>query len=62
MSEQPKPPLLPIRRFAEQHGVSVRTVHRWAESEIIQKPERINGRNSLPANTEPRRDGDGEAA
>jgi DNA-binding transcriptional MerR regulator len=44
--------------FAEQHGVSVRTVHRWAETGVIDPPERIRGRNYLPADTEPRRDGE----
>jgi hypothetical protein len=45
---------LPIRRWAERHGVSVRTVHRWAESGIVPEPERIRGRNYMPANVEPR--------
>ena len=49
---------MPIRRYAEQKGVSVRTIHRWAEAGIIQEPERINGRNYLPADVEPRRDGE----
>ena len=54
--------LLPIRRFADKHGISVRTALRWAESGIIREPLRINGRNYVPADTEPRRDGEEEAA
>jgi hypothetical protein len=46
----------PIRKFAERWGVSVRTVKRWAESGVVDPPERINGRNYLPEDAEPRRD------
>jgi hypothetical protein len=48
--------LKPIRQKASQWGVSVRTVHRWAEAGIIDPPERINGRNYLRGNVEPRFD------
>ena len=54
--------LLPIRKFAEKHGISVRTARRWADRKIIREPLRINGRNYLPADTEPRRDGEEAAA
>jgi DNA-binding transcriptional MerR regulator len=59
MSDQDKEEssLKPIRQKANQWGVSVRTVHRWAESGIIDPLERINGRNYLPGDAEPRRDG-----
>ena len=49
--------VVPIRRYAERHGVSVRTVHRWAEAGVVPEPERIRGRNYMPADAEPRRDG-----
>jgi DNA-binding transcriptional MerR regulator len=56
MSDQPKKPRQPIRKFAEKWGVSVRTVKRWGESGIIDPPEVINGRNYVPEDAEPRRD------
>jgi hypothetical protein len=57
-----KPTLVPTKRIAEKHKVSDRTIKRWVESEIIRERfVRINGRNYLPANAEPRRDG-GDAA
>jgi DNA-binding transcriptional MerR regulator len=51
----------PIRKFAEQWGVSVRTVKRWGKSGVIDPPERINGRDYLPDDAEPRRDSAREA-
>jgi DNA-binding transcriptional MerR regulator len=55
------PALRPIRQIADRLGVSVRTIHRWADSGIIDPLERINGRNYLPGDAEPRRDGSPEA-
>jgi DNA-binding transcriptional MerR regulator len=52
----PKKGRQPIRKFAERWGMSVRTVKRWAESGVVDPPERINGRNYLADDAEPRRD------
>jgi predicted site-specific integrase-resolvase len=48
--------LQPVRKFADRHGVSVRTVDRWAEAGIIPRPQIIRGRKYLPEGTEPLRD------
>jgi len=44
------------RKKAERHGVSTRTLDRWAAVGIIDPPEKINGRKYADADAEPRRD------
>ena len=44
------------RRKAERHGVSTRTLDRWAATGIIDPPEKINGRKYGVAGEEPRGD------
>jgi hypothetical protein len=42
------------RKKAERHGVSTRTLDRWAAADIIAKPTIINGRKYGDADEEPR--------
>jgi predicted site-specific integrase-resolvase len=56
MSEKPLPQLEPHRRKAERLGVSTRTLDRWVDAGIVDKPTYINGRKYHRPNTEPRRD------
>jgi predicted site-specific integrase-resolvase len=44
------------RKKAERHGVSTKTLDRWATKGIISPPEYINGRKYGNANEEPRTD------
>jgi hypothetical protein len=44
------------RKKAERHGVSTRTLDRWAAAGIIDPPEYINGRKYADADAEPRVD------
>ena len=44
------------RKKAERHGVSTRTLDRWAEKGIIAPPDYIRGRKYGDASEEPRRD------
>jgi predicted site-specific integrase-resolvase len=44
------------RRKAERYGVSTRTLDRWAERGIIEKPTIVRGRKYGRANEEPRPD------
>jgi hypothetical protein len=46
----------PWRQKAERHGVSTRTLDRWAATGIIDPPEKINGRKYGDADEEPRGD------
>ena len=46
------------RAFAERHGVSPRTIDRWATAGLLPKPTRINKRKYWNPNTQPRRDVD----
>jgi len=46
----------PWRQKAERHGVSTRTLDRWAAAGIIDPPEKINGRKYGDADEEPRTD------
>lgn len=48
----------PWRKHAERHGVSTRTLDRWAAKGIIDPPEYIRGRKYGDAEAEPRRDSD----
>jgi hypothetical protein len=44
------------RKKAERHGVSTRTLDRWAVKGIIDPPVYINGRKYGDADAEPRSD------
>jgi hypothetical protein len=44
------------RVHAQRHGVSTRTLDRWAAQGIIDPPEYINGRKYGDADADPRRD------
>jgi DNA-binding transcriptional MerR regulator len=44
------------RKKAERHGVSTKTLDRWAAKGIINPPEKINGRKYGNADEEPRTD------
>jgi hypothetical protein len=46
----------PWRRLAERHGVTPRTLDRWAAVGIVEPPEYINGRKYGDPTAEPRRD------
>jgi hypothetical protein len=46
------------RGLAEQHGVSTRTLDRWAVAGIIDPPEYINGRKYGDPDQQPRLDAD----
>jgi hypothetical protein len=46
----------PWPKKAKRHGVSTRTLDRWAAAGIISKPEKINGRKYGLAEEEPRGD------
>jgi DNA-binding transcriptional MerR regulator len=48
--------LEPARKFAERHGVSVKTLDRWVKSGILSPPDKINGRNYHNPDNKPRRD------
>ena len=62
MSDQPKKPSKPIRKYAEKWGVSVKTVKRWGKAGIIDPPELINGRYYISEDNEPRRDREKQSA
>jgi predicted site-specific integrase-resolvase len=44
------------RQKAERHGVSTRTLDRWAKRGIISAPVRVNGRKYGFADEQPRTD------
>jgi len=44
------------RKKAERHGVSTRTLDRWAAKGIISPPDYVNGRKYGNADEEPRPD------
>jgi hypothetical protein len=46
----------PWSKLAQQHGVSTRTLDRWADDGIVPKPEIINGRKYGDPDAPPRLD------
>jgi len=46
------------RAYAEQRGVSTRTLDRWVVTGRLPPPEYINGRKYIDPDTEPRQDAD----
>jgi DNA-binding transcriptional MerR regulator len=48
--------LEPARKYAERHGVTVRTVDRWVEKGVVDPPIRIRNRKYFEEGTEPRLD------
>jgi DNA-binding transcriptional MerR regulator len=46
----------PWSKLAQRHGVSTRTLDRWADDDIIPKPEIINGRKYGDPDAAPRLD------
>ena len=48
--------LIPHRQYAEQKGVSTKTIDRWVADGILAKPVRINNRKYHEEGSEPRRD------
>lgn len=46
-------------QLCEENGVAPVTIWRWVKSGILPKPQKINGQNYWPADTDPKFDGEG---
>jgi predicted site-specific integrase-resolvase len=55
-SSNPPPRRESWRKKADRHGVSTRTLDRWVEKGIIEKPTIIRGRKYGAVDEEPRTD------